>query len=82
MTIKQREYESAIQKVQIKNNIKKEIKDKNWEMKDEEIKEEINKLTYTYKTRIELIKQFIWSKLSFLTIIFPPTEPHINKITK
>ena len=59
MTIKQREYESAIQKVQIKNNIKKEIKDKNWEMKDEEIKEEINKLTYTYKTRIELIKQFI-----------------------
>lgn len=59
--------------------------EKNWGKKEGEVKEELLKWenkTNNYKTRIELVKIFMLSKLLFLAAIFPPKDQTIKKINK
>lgn len=59
------------------------IKDVNWNKKEEEIRQEIKKFNgANYKTRIQIIKTFILSKLLFLASVFPPDEKCIMRINK
>ena len=58
---------------------------KNWDDKDKEIKEELDKWeskSSCFKTKIMIIKTFIVSKILFLATIFPPKEQTLKKINK
>ena len=55
---------------------------KNWDEKDKEIKEELEKWenkSICYKTKIKIIKTYIVAKLLFLSSIFPPKGPDTEK---
>ena len=68
--------------VQISNKNCYEI---NWDGKEREIKEELQKWenkSNNCKIRILIIKTFILSKLLFLATFFPPKEQTIKKINK
>ncbi|MGL5820184.1 MAG: reverse transcriptase domain-containing protein, partial [Sarcina sp.] len=57
--------------------------ERNWEGKESEIKEEMGKWKIAnYKTRIQVIKTFVLSKLLFLATIFPPEKRVIMKLNK
>ena len=57
----------------------------NWQNKEIEIKKEIQKWAdrdTNYKTRVDILKMFVLSKMMFLSTIFPPTDGWIKKMNK
>ena len=57
----------------------------NWENKLCEVKNEVSKWqnkNTNYKSRVNIVKTFILSKLLFLANIFPPSENMIRRINK
>lgn len=60
----------------------RECSERNWENKLCDIKEEVKKWenkSTNYKTRVNIVKTFILSKLLFLANIFPPSNKMIIK---
>lgn len=55
----------------------------NWEIKEQEVENELNQWKIAnFKTRIQIVKTFVLSKILFLATVFPPTSKCIQKLNK